>query len=560
MSSEVVERLVTAAGIERVVVVDDAYAATLADFLEVVAGLEPGERASVTKLDEPAVSDEAPWRENVSKVWEEANRESQVAMVDNAYAFDSKLEPLTPGAAQKLRELLPEIAQEGFTLKGWRKGQGAIVDEMERTPTLVLFDQDFSREEGGTQTTGQRLVHELEEAIKDRTVADDAYYGILTNTVQPEDEHQRRLEIAANAEVDPQRFVLISKQHLQVDSSTFALRLRTTLLAPVMSQLMHETSKAIADAHYQALENAHRIPPEDIERMVIRGSGREGVWEPDTLVRIFEILQRKKVRRALREKERVVKLTERLRTLASIDPLPASRGQKQANVPAPDAIALQHDEIYDSGEHINQLHLPLELGDLFAKEGTDKRYVLIVQPCDVLVRNGGQRKPDLTHFLLAEVVQKSERHLFESFELPYFNCSEESWFVKLSRPAVTRSIVLDCCVVNADGRARLETAAESPDALLPHWRDRHSELKTAATKMLTHIKDRSDVTKNHSKAVAGFLAGEPFAPTVVDATAGVIEWNCERIGRVHDPYARALLSRFSQYFARDAYLLDLART
>jgi hypothetical protein len=373
---------------------------------------------------------------------------------------------------------------------------------------------------------------------------------------------------------------------------------------------MTEASQAISDAHEAALKKAGEIPPEDMEQMVVRGSRVEGIWEPDTLVRIFEIMQRNKVREVLRGEERVVKLTERLRVLADIDPLAQTTAEEAAETedqfsressvgdgtvtpgeaggttgaadestpsettePAPAdvtpkakprapalvAIGLQHDEIYESAEHLNTLHLPLELGDLFAKEGSAKRYVLIAQPCDVSVRKGGRRAPELSHFLLAEVVGTGARNLFESFELPYFERTEASAFVRLSRPAFTRALVLDACVLNSDGKARIAVDAESPAALLPHWRDRHVANKKAAQEIFEHLSVPQNPAPKFRKAVSGHVMPDPFAPAYADAAAGVIEWNCKRVGRVCDPYARALLSRFSQYLARDAYLLDLAR-
>lgn len=617
MSSETVAaELIGAAGIERLVVVDDAYAATIDDLIAVLAGFTATQRSDVLGLDESALTEDGVWQERARERWDKADRDGQVAMVDNAYSHAQDLQPMESGAVETLRRLLPNIEFQGYTLGEWNDARAGVLQEMTSTPTLVLFDQDFRREKGGDPKTGQRLVSELETELRRGPVADDAYYGILTNTVNPEDEHERRLAIVAEADVDPRRFVLISKQQLQGDPSMFAARLRTTLLAPVMAQLMTCASEAISEAHQAALQKAGEIAPEDLEQMVVRGSGVEGIWEPDTLVRIFEIMQRTRVREVLRREERVVKLTRRLRTLADIDPLEAvdggdddhgdgtasdaptpepqpsgetlaldqadgaaeegSRGTSledtsgsepraatprptPVRAPAPVAVELQHDEIYESGEHINTLHLPLELGDLFAKAGSDKRYALIVQPCDVSVRRGGSRAPELSHFLLAEVVHEGQKELFESFELPYFAGTEASAFVRLSRPVYTRSLVLDACVLNADGKARIDVNADSPDALLPNWHARHAIIKEAAREILEHVGSQEKPTTKFRKAVAGHVVRDPFAPGEVNAEAALIEWNCQRVGRICDPYARALLSRFSQYFARDAYLLDLAR-
>jgi len=610
-TESVVEQLVATAGIERVVCVDDAFSATLNDFTEVLAGLTSAQRAKVTGLVDNAMAIDGVWQTDVAAVWGQSEREAQVAMVDNAYAIDGELPPLSWGAVETLRRLLPGIAPEGLTLASWREKRAQVLVEMGSTPTLILFDLDFSREVGGDATTGQRLIGELEVALRDQGFADDAYYGLLTNHVLPGDEHERRLQIVNSAGLDPARFVLISKQHLQGDPATFAVRLRTTFLAPIFAGLMVEVDKAIRSEYEKALREALAIAPEDMEQMVVRTSGLEGVWEPDTLVRLFELLQRSGARSTLRTTDRVVKLTERLRKLAEIDPAPkddvthAPAGDVANDVPTLEpqgagaaapiemaeqrevdsvrtavsavedatggdaltptlvsvAVVLQHQEIYETAEHINGLHLPLELGDLFTKDTGDKQFVLIAQPCDAMVRAGGARSPELSHFLLAEVTMKPLEGLFAAFELPYFDENTgHSAYVKLSRPVYTRSIVLDACVLNANGCAHIELAAMPAEGLLPHWRDRHVALKRAAKSILDRVAAQDQPpSMDLRKILAGYVKPDPFPPTQMDPTAGVLEWNCTRVGRVLDPYARALLSRFSQFFARDAYLHDLAR-
>jgi hypothetical protein len=205
--------------------------------------------------------------------------------------------------------------------------------------------------------------------------------------------------------------------------------------------------------------------------------------------------------------------------------------------------------------------LPLELGDVFAKDPGEKQFVLIAQPCDVMIRAGGHRSPELTHFLLAELTMNPLGGRFSAFELPYFDQSSgASAYVKLSRTVYARCFVLDACVVSANGRARIDLAAGTPDGLLPHWKERHVELKKTAKTVLDRVADQDPMpSMDLRKNLAGYVKRDPFSPVVVDAPAGILEWNCTRVGRVLDPYARALLSRFSQYFARDAYLHDFAR-
>ena len=228
----------------------------------------------------------------------------------------------------------------------------------------------------------------------------------------------------------------------------------------------------------------------------------------------------------------------------------------------PIAQRISHKEIYDSGEHINGLHLPTEVGDLLIRE-SGKRYVVVAQPCDLMVRSGGLRAPELTHVLVAELAPGAAPgdELFAEFKLPYFDeASGAAALVRLARPTFVRALILDSCVLNADGWARLDMRGTSPDELLPHWHARHEKLQKLGAAIFTRLgKLQGDVAQEVKIAMTGHFKGDVFAPKTIDADAQTITWDCRRVGRIGDPYAQALLNRYSQYFARDAYLHDLAR-
>jgi hypothetical protein len=119
--------------------------------------------------------------------------------------------------------------------------------------------------------------------------------------------------------------------------------------------------------------------------------------------------------------------------------------------------------------------------------------------------------------------------------------------------------VLDACVLNADGQARIVVGEQAASALLPHWRGRHGVLDKLANGILQKYNKVQSVAEQHTdKAIAGWSKGDPF-PVTVDLEAKTVAWDCKRTGRLCDPYARAMLARFSHHFARDAYLQDLAR-
>jgi len=566
-SDTAVKSLVEAAEIERIVYVDDVFAAGVGDIVALLAGVEPEQRAELLGLPLEEMREEDLWQERVRERWGAASNEERASLADATYGLDSGTGAPQSGFFEVLSALLPGVDHLGLALEDWRQQSAALITEVKETTTLILFDQDFSREDGGP-SDGQVLIRELEAELEESgsgSAMPAIFYGLVTNKVKAGEEPRRRNEIIEQSGVDPTRFVLISKQNLEGDHSRLALRLRTMLLAPAFAELMQRVSVAVSKASEEAVAKAEKMTAEDLEHMVVQSSTEEGVWPAETMLRVLEVLQRAKLRESLLEPS-VIGLTEKLRLMVEAGQLigdllaDGDRDAPQAEF-APAAVEVAHDEIYESAEHINGLQLPVALGDLFERSD-GSRYVVVAQPCDLMVRDEGKRAPDLSHVVMAKVTTGTDHQKqFSAFELPYFERgSRESAFVRLNRPATVRAVVLDACVFNPDGRARIRLQGGNPSpSLLPHWGVRQGLM---AGLLGTLVENVAAVTANASdktqKAILGSFKGDPFQITELNAEEKVIEWDCRRVGRLCDPWARALLARFSQYYARDAYLHDLA--
>jgi hypothetical protein len=565
-----VRALIEAAGIERVVYVDDAFAAGVEDLIAALAALSPSQRAGLLHIEQAAMAEEDLWQDLVKKRWEASGRGAQLSLVDEAYAIDGGNTAPRSGFLEVLEQLVPQVEHVGLSLAQWHERSEDLIADLGEKPTLLLFDQDFSQEGGGAEE-GQKLIAELERKLSDGKggEAPAVFYGLVTHKIEAGEEPERRNEIIQESDLDPMRFVLISKQNLDGPQERLVLRLRTMLLAPTFAQLMQEVSAAVGEAGKEAVERARRMTAEDLEHMVVKSSAQEGVWPADTMLRVLQILQRAKVGESVRAKPKVIELTERLRSMADLvpDPLPSDESEDGAGDEseaewAPGAIEVAHEEIYEDGAQVNALHLPVALGDVFER-GDGAHYVVVSQPCDLEVRSKGIREPDLSHVTLAKIntAGAADGRRFDLFALPYFHRGKgESAYVELGRPKTVRAAILDSCVLNEDGRARLTLDADPPALLLPYWQLRLRELAKIFKKALADgAKLGPNASSESGKAIAGNFKLDPFPILVLDAEEKVIEWDCRRIRRICDPYARALLARFSQYYARDAYLHDIAR-
>jgi hypothetical protein len=561
-------KLFRAAGIKRIVCVDDVFAASLEQLLEQLAGFSPEERAQVLGGDPGDFAAEDVWQLRTRERWEASTQSEQSSLVDKAFAIGAGSEPVARGAIDALTRVLPQsLHLQGLSLKEWNEQREQLIEGVAQAPTLILVDQDFSHE-GASADEGQRVITELEKALACAQAGDYVYYGLLTNTATPEEEQERRNEIVAAGGVDAMRLVVISKRNLDEEELVrFAGRLRVALLAPALAGLTNAVTEAVRGEQEQALKRASEMAPEEMEHMVFGTSERDGDWPPDTLLRVFSAMQRSGVRAKLRTAGPVLATTAHLEALRalSIDgksadaALPAETDPRRETPAHPEAEGILREEIYDGAEHVNGLHLPIELGDLIEQPTKKRLWVVVAQPCVLVVRKKGEREPELTHATVARLTdaQANDGSRIDRFVLPHYEYKSKPMTVHLGRVGYPRAFILDTCVLNEDGVARLHVGTTSTTQLLPHWASRLKRIEKIGNSLLERVISlKSD--KLTPELIVGHYREDPFPPVQVDDEQRLFEWDARRVGRVGEPYARALLSRFHQYQARDAFLSDLA--
>lgn len=561
-------KLFRVAGIKRIVCVDDVFAASVEKLLEQLAGFSSEDRARVLGGKPDDYAAEEIWQERARERWEASNEFEQSSLVDKAFAIGGGAEPVARGAIDALARVLPQNLQpQGLSLKAWNEQREQILKDTDKRPTLVLVDQNFSHE-GASADEGQKIIAELELALGSLGDIDRVYYGLLTNTTAPEQEQERRNEIVAAGGVDPMRLVVISKRNLDDDElERFAERLRIALLSPALARLTKALTDELRTEQEQALERAEKIAPEEMERMIFSSSERDGDWPPDTLLRVLSAMQRSGVRAKLRTADPVLATTARLQALRGVSMLSGSSETASATAPDPStetqvhpvAAGILREEIYDDADHVNRLHLPIELGDLIEQPTKKRLWVVVAQPCALVVRKTGDRQPELTHATLAKLIdaQPDDGSRVDRFVLPHYEHRGRAMTVHLGRISYPRAFILDTCVLNSDGVARLRIGADSPEDLLPYWTERRKQIEKIAKALLDQVGaiKKSSLTP---KLIVGHYKDDPFPPTEADHDAQLFAWDAARVGRVGEPYARALLSRFHQHQARDAFLTDLS--
>src|SRR5688572_3372138 len=95
VASKAVGEMIAAAGIKRIICVDDVFATGIDDFVEALAGLEPAGRSAV--LDEPVdqMEVDALWQDLARERWRGVEEPEQAAMVDKAFALAAGVSPVS---------------------------------------------------------------------------------------------------------------------------------------------------------------------------------------------------------------------------------------------------------------------------------------------------------------------------------------------------------------------------------------------------------------------------------------------------------------------------------
>jgi len=478
-------------------------------------------------------------------------------------------------AASALTELLTGIPFHQLSMGEWRSRKEEFAGSDADGGLLLLFDENFEREGLGERDG----VIEVVKLLADKQRTTPVYCGLLTHKYEPDGEVPQ-WEATIEAEgLDGNQLMVISKRRLKGDPMGFARMLKLLALAPQCNQLLNRVAGIIETGVKSALAECRKqVNVYDFEHLVFEASRREGVWEPDTLVRILRLFLTEHVRTEALVNAEVCDLASKIRDVSLI-------GTVSGGATRHESWRIQRREMYLEGVALNRLHLPLDLGDIFCRKGTnggrDRLYILVGQPCDLMVRTDGKRRYRVYEANLLEVQDAQDQTgkrevegavLVEilakpgtgTHELRYWDDADgHSWCVNLRAVHTVKLWVLDLCVFREDGKGAMGLDDALPDGLIPAWQERFSLVQKEVRKAL-------DADERHAKAnmPANDSALRPAAITssndakfygTADREAKSVSFGIERIARYQQPFTGGLLRDYARHIAREAYEVDIGR-
>jgi hypothetical protein len=467
---------------------------------------------------------------------------------------------------QQLRGFADAMSLEFFPLNldGWReKGEQILGEE---GCTLIFFDRNLSSN-GGSDTQGEGL---LAAAVREHP-PESVIAVLFTHAVTALNEYDQWLAMSSADPALKDRVLVIAKDRMREDHIGFASELKMAILAPRLRRIATLVSTGFTKLASRAAARIVEFSPHLLHSVLVSSVEKEGAWGPDGLVGIASAYLRQWLEAYVRADEEVRSDVSKIRELSlkSRDiALPAGEADEYSRI--------NRVRMFDEPEHVNELRLPIDTGDIFAffnpsqpveGQSPNSFWVLVLQRCDVTVRGDGRRAYDPKLMPLAHIVRPRDRDhasgaaligriLLHSSPLSGHVASE----VNLQDRIFVPSIALDACALNEDGVARLSVSAElDMDGLIPAWVElgkRHwawGERKLEAYRQMHegigHLAD-ARVLAAITSALTGTARDTCGFTSHVDVGNKSILFGVRRVARLREPHSQDLMERFGALWSR----------
>lgn len=572
---ELLSRLFRTLGVAKLVVVDDDYEAGVGEdrFLEVLISLRRQEGDAPLELIGISVPDEDSWVSTAFekiRSWDGVTRLKQWHLLRRQYPAGVPVGPLFTGNIADLTEGICDLVQ--LSPGEWDRQRNYLITEAEAAEkretgrTLFLFDLDLA-DKHPRGLNGRHLLEELRTEIRQQRVL----CGILSGKYNKEDEAEAA---QAGGAINPP--VYLAKERLDEEPSSFAYGVRRTAMVGTVAKVIAKAIDVLDSAQGQAKEELNKLNVNNFERVVLQISQQEGVWEADTIFRIFSIYHRKAARVRARGEGQLDQALEQMREIGGIGAGSASDDEPQ------ELKRIQALEMYEEAEDLNPHFLPIELGDIFAiGNGEESRlFVLLGQPCDLSLRppktredgeigTRGFTSPWLVELVIHGKKGPDRNSLAAHYPLLYFREDLGPLWADFRTAKPTSLDVLDLCALNRTGQAYIDVAQGPPPGLLPAWALRFKELhekyerelrrRDSAQAFLEKAELLSAIPEEIRQHLLGITGGALPILGVPIFEGTCIRFNCRRVRRLVQPHAGVLLVKFAHHISREAFDVDLGR-
>lgn len=366
-----------------------------------------------------------------------------------------------------------------------RKTLATKLKEDERA--LILFDEELKFAGGRfVLDKGQDLIVE----VKKMGVNDNVICTLLTHKISNANEELKfrndLIDQRTEKDLSVDDFFPLAKQRLD-EAEVFADGIKKALMNRYFETIKKHTVEIIEYSYGEAVKKIKEFDTYDFEATILKTSVKDGVWEPETIVRIGEIVFGNEIKKQMVDRDYAPKVNKELK---SCEKFSGIEFDQPVNVqPYSDKLFLRHQELYDAGDIINALRKPLENGDIF--QIGSAQYILVSQACDMAVRKKGDivgvrtakiatllKISSITQEKLKKELKGSDHYFSNKFLLNYFNSgTTDKGIVDFTDYLIVDIDFLDLCVFNGGGSCNINLLKlDSVEYLSRIWEQRYQIL------------------------------------------------------------------------------------
>lgn len=561
-----ISEILRALNVGHIVWIDDQFAVTAASMalvVETLFGMGLG-AACAAQLGLNGNADADDCKKSLFEIWPAFDAERRRAEFNKLLAM-MPLKDQRMVAKQLFPDSISKLCHRVRVTKRppseWKEAMGDIRNRLKDVPdgtVMCLVDQSLVDDDKAPVSDGMHLLQEaFAEFQADRN---RLLFGLLSQTFGIDDELTQGKKLAEEHAVPLSRFLPLSKWRLD-DPLKFADGIRLTSLMSACAHLAQTVGEATQTAAAEAVGLIDGMSVYDFYQAVLTGSEEEGVWEVETLMRLFNIYHFDALRNVIHgRRSQLNQWTTHVRKFVRAD------GAEGKPPHVGNTWRFSKADYYEVDRVLNQLHLPLELGDVFEHQG--KWYIAMGQPCDLFMRPNGRRSASyvtLAEILFEEPDDDRQRNT-TAFPMKFFGQSGETAWVYFKRSQIVSLDVLDVAVFTDDGSCQFSIDETCPPELHGPWQKRFNRLLDSYNNKAAELDAvRRELDSLHTETIKNRL----LTALVLDITQrgflgccrygdGVFDFAARRIARYRQPRVTTLLQQWAAYTARPALDRDFS--
>lgn len=357
----------------------------------------------------------------------------------------------------------------------------------------------------------------------------------------------------------PPNIYPISKKRFYEENGELAYEaLRNTIWLAQISEIKSSICDIFNKSSENTTTNLEELDPASFDYIIIYKSQNEGCWEFEIIEQLLITILENNIHKLMEKPDVHSHFQELTKKIKKIREFRTSL--KPHTELLTDLTRLQ---VYQSGSYINSVFSQISNGDIFEINGT--KYMLVCQPCNLVIRKDGNRT--ITDYVTLLPIEAEDKNIKNCCKL-YHLKGEQKQIVNFNNSIKVSPIVLDLVSYNKDGRAIIDlniddNAHEYYHLMQENMRIRYATIKEVISSYIYYknLISKSNIPKIEKEKLYNMVE-YPYELATnhcvkISAENQCVDFGIKRIERYRDIHSQIVLNEYSNYLSRQALPTDL---